>query len=147
MVGDGPLLARVRATLAEGGVAELCWLPGERTDIPAIMRGLHAFVLPSRGEGISNTILEAMASGLPVVATDVGGNAELVSHGRTGEIVPAADPSALATSLLRLADNPALAQTMGQAGRAEAERHFSLAAMVSGYQGLYDQQLRTARAQ
>jgi glycosyltransferase involved in cell wall biosynthesis len=87
MIGDGPLRARAQAMLAEAGVAGLAWLPGQRDDIPEILRGLDCFVLPSLAEGISNTILEAMASGLPVIATDVGGNAELIEAGRSGELV------------------------------------------------------------
>ena len=82
MVGDGPLRERARAMLEEAGLAALAWLPGERRDVPELMRALDCFVLPSLAEGISNTILEAMASGLPVLATDVGGN------GRTGAAWP-----------------------------------------------------------
>lgn len=142
MVGDGPLRAQSLAILGAAGVSELAWLPGERHDVAEIMRGLNCFVLPSLAEGVSNTILEAMASGLPVIATGVGGNAELVAHGLTGEIVPAADPHALARSLVRFAGDPALALTMGRAGRAAVEGRFGLPAMVSAYQSLYDRQLR-----
>jgi glycosyltransferase involved in cell wall biosynthesis len=95
-------------------------------------------VLPSLAEGISNTILEAMASGLPVLATSVGGNPELVAPGRTGELVPVDDVEAMAQALLQLAADPARARTMGRAGRAEVERRFSLEAMVAAYQALYD---------
>lgn len=138
MVGDGQLRARSQAILDEAGVAGLCWLPGERSDVAEVMQGLSCFVLPSLAEGISNTILEAMASGLPVIATDVGGNPELVTSGVTGEIVPAARPDLLAAALLRMADDPARAAAMGQAGRAEVERRFSLQAMVDAYLSLYD---------
>jgi sugar transferase (PEP-CTERM/EpsH1 system associated) len=141
MVGEGPLRAQAQALLDEGGVADLAWLPGERTDVSAVMQGLHCFVLPSLAEGISNTILEAMASELPVVATNVGGNAELVRHGHTGEIVPSGDPEALAGSLLHLAMDPALAQRMGRAARDDAEQRLSLQTMVAAYQRLYDQLL------
>ncbi|HET7159003.1 MAG TPA: TIGR03088 family PEP-CTERM/XrtA system glycosyltransferase, partial [Burkholderiales bacterium] len=81
MVGDGPLREEVAAMLEHANVAKLTWLAGARDDVPALMRGLDLFVLPSLGEGVSNTILEAMASGLPVVATAVGGNCELVQEG------------------------------------------------------------------
>ena len=141
MVGDGPLRAQAQAILDEGGAGALAWLPGERGDVPDVMRGLDCFVLPSLAEGISNTILEAMASGLPVVATAVGGNADLVVDGRNGEIVPASDVQALAASLVRLASNPAQALAMGREGRAIAERRFSMQAMVATYQGLYDRLL------
>lgn len=139
MVGDGPLREKALALLGEAGVADLAWLPGERTDVPAVMRGLHCFALPSLAEGISNTILEAMASGLPVVATDVGGNADLVAAGTTGEIVPSADPESLAGALVRLAADPGAAAAMGRAGRQRVEARFSMQAMVAAYQGIYDQ--------
>ena len=146
MVGEGPLRAQVHAVLEAAGVAELAWLPGERSDVPAVMRGLHAFALPSLAEGISNTILEAMASGLPVVATAVGGNADLVAQGQTGEIVPAADPAAMALRLVELASDPERARRMGLAGRKRVQATFSMQAMVATYQSVYDRQLRRARS-
>ncbi len=144
MVGEGPLRAAAQQVLDEAGVASLAWLPGERSDVSDVMRGLSCFALPSLAEGISNTILEAMAAGLPVVATAVGGNAELVDHGRTGEIVPAGDADALANALVRMAADPGRASDMGRAGRADVERRFSLQAMVASYQRLYDEQLAAA---
>jgi len=145
MVGDGPLRAQAQGVLEAAGVAELAWLPGERNDVPDILRGLHAFALPSLAEGISNTILEAMASALPVVATDVGGNADLVAQAQTGYIVPASDPQAMARRLVELARHPELAQSMGRAGRQRVQDNFSMLAMVSTYQRVYDEQLRRAR--
>ncbi len=141
MVGEGPLRAEAQALLAAAGVADLAWLPGERADVPDVMRGLDCFVLSSLAEGISNTILEAMASGLPVLATRVGGNAELVVDGETGVIVPSSDTEAMAPALVALAGDPGLAKAMGQAGRTRVARQFSLPAMVSAYQGLYDRLL------
>lgn len=141
MVGEGPLRAEAQTVLDAAGVAHLAWLPGGRADVPDVMRGLDCFVLPSLAEGISNTILEAMASGLPVLATDVGGNAELVVQGETGEIVPAADVEAMAHGLLRMMEDAARAAGMGRAGRVLVERRFSLPAMVTAYQGLYDRLL------
>ncbi|SEL43664.1 sugar transferase, PEP-CTERM/EpsH1 system associated [Roseateles sp. YR242] len=138
LVGDGPLRAHCQALLDEAGMSDLAWLPGERSDVPAVMRGLHVFALPSLAEGISNTILEAMASGLPVVATEVGGNGDLVTPQISGLLVAAADPQPMATALLRLARNPAQALAMGEAGRQRVERDFSMRAMVARYQGLYD---------
>jgi len=141
MIGDGPLRARVQALLAEAGVAGLAWLPGQRDDIPEILRGLDCFVLPSLAEGISNTILEAMASGLPVIATNVGGNAELIEAGRSGELVGVSDAAAMAQKIARYANDPQQARAAGVAGRARVEQHFSLQAMSGNYQGLYDQLL------
>ena len=144
LVGEGPLRGSSQAILSEAGMADLAWLPGERDDVPEVMRGLNCFVLPSLAEGVSNTILEAMATGLPVIATGVGGNAELVEHGRTGEIVPAADPDAMAGAIVEMASSPIRSAAMGREGRAEVERRFSLQAMVSAYQALYDRQLAAA---
>ena len=144
MVGEGPLRAQAQAVLDAAGVSSLAWLPGERNDVAGIMRGLHAFALPSLAEGISNTILEAMASALPVVATDVGGNADLVQRGQTGEITAAADPLAMAQRLVQLATEPQRASTMGAAGRQRVEAAFSMQAMVANYQSVYDKQLRHA---
>jgi sugar transferase (PEP-CTERM/EpsH1 system associated) len=137
MVGEGPLRAESQAILNHAGVGHLAWLPGERADVPDVMRGLDCFVLSSRAEGISNTILEAMATGLPVLATAVGGNAELVLPSKTGDIVPADDPEALAAALLRMAEDPARAAALGRAGRERVEQRFSLPAMVGEYRGLY----------
>ena len=141
MVGDGPLRHESLAILEAAGLAQLAWLPGERSDMPDIMRGLDCFVLPSLGEGISNTILEAMASGLPIIATHVGGNPELVQEGRTGKLVPAADPDALAQAIIDLALSPEIARAMGSAGRKRIEAQFSMKAMVGSYQQIYDRLL------
>jgi sugar transferase (PEP-CTERM/EpsH1 system associated) len=141
MIGDGPLRRETQAVLAAGGVDALAWLPGERTDVPDVMRGLDCFVLPSIAEGISNTILEAMASGLPVLATAVGGNGELVEDGQTGALVPAGDIEAMAAGIVRMASDPAHAAVLGRAGRARAEARFSLPAMVGAYQALYERLL------
>lgn len=141
LVGDGPLRAAVQALLEGAGAADAAWVPGERSDVPDVMRGLDCFVLPSLAEGISNTILEAMASGLPVLATDVGGNAELVTDGETGRVVPSGDAQSMADALLALWRQRQAAAAMGRAGRADVERRFSMTAMVAAYQGLYDQQL------
>ena len=146
MVGEGPLRAHSLSILEAAGIAHLAWLPGERSDVASVMRGLHAFALPSLAEGISNTILEAMASGLPVIATAVGGNADLVVHGQTGYIVPSADPQAMAHSLIALASNPTQTRSLGAAGRHRVQANFSLRSMVLTYQSVYDQQLKLNRA-
>lgn len=139
LIGDGPLRAECQKLIDQAGISELAWLPGERSDVPEVMRGLDCFVLPSLAEGISNTILEAMASGLPVIATNVGGNADLVVNGSTGEIIPANDPEAMARKIIELATAKQRAIDMGQAGRTIVEKRFSINAMVGAYQGVYDQ--------
>jgi sugar transferase (PEP-CTERM/EpsH1 system associated) len=143
IVGDGPERPAIERALAEQGVADLAWLPGSRSDIPELMGAMDCFVLPSLGEGISNTILEAMACGLPVVATRVGGNAELVSEGVTGELVEPQSAAALADAMVRLADDRPLALRYGEAGRARAVREFSVNAMVDSYARLYKELLGT----
>jgi sugar transferase (PEP-CTERM/EpsH1 system associated) len=143
MIGNGPLRAQAQALLEQAGVAELAWLPGERDDVAEILRGLDCFVLPSLAEGVSNTILEAMASALPVIATDVGGNGELVESGRTGQLVEPADIDAMAQKIAAYAIDPRRARVAGAAGRAVVERRFSLEAMTQGYQDLYDRLLKS----
>jgi sugar transferase (PEP-CTERM/EpsH1 system associated) len=144
IVGDGPLRDEVLRVLAEADATPYAWLGGERHDVADVMRGLDCFVLPSLAEGISNTLLEAMASGLPVIATRVGGNAELMEEGLTGRLVPRADPEALATEILRYFDDPLLARRHGGAGRSLVEKRFSLDLMVRRYDELYASVLRGA---
>jgi glycosyltransferase involved in cell wall biosynthesis len=135
-------MRRLSAAAAES----LAWLPGERHDVPELMRAFDVFALPSLGEGISNTVLEAMASGLPVVATQVGGNPELVEEGKTGTLVPPGDARALAAAARAYAEDPARASAHGAAGRRQAEAKFSIASMVAAYLGVYDAVLaRNAR--
>ncbi len=136
-VGDGALRAQTEAILADAGVRDLAWFAGERSDVVALMQSFDAFALPSLGEGVSNTILEAMATGIPVVATRVGANADLVDDGVSGAIVPAADSDALAQALVRYYADPPLARRHGRAGRQIAEQRFSLARMVERYDALY----------
>jgi sugar transferase (PEP-CTERM/EpsH1 system associated) len=142
VAGDGPQRAEVEAEIAAAGIGNITWLAGERSDVPEVMRALDVFALPSRAEGISNTILEAMASGLPVVATEVGGNAELVAAGETGLLVPPEDPARMAEALLRYTSHGALRQNHGAAGRKRVEQHFSVDNMVARYTSLYEQLLQ-----
>jgi sugar transferase (PEP-CTERM/EpsH1 system associated) len=144
MIGDGELRARALARLEEAGVAAAAWLPGSRDDIPTVMRSLHIFVLSSLREGISNTILEAMASGLPVIASETGGNVELIVPGETGALVPAGDAAALATAIGAYAGDPDLRRRHGNAARARAVEQFSITAMLARYRALYDRILATA---
>ncbi len=138
LIGAGPLRAEAEAQLAAQGLAHTAWLPGARSDTPAILAALDLFVLPSLAEGISNTVLEAMASGLPVVATDVGGNRELVTPGKTGTLVPRADPEALAHAVAAYLADDLLRARQGAAARERAVRDFSLDTMVAGYRDIYE---------
>jgi sugar transferase (PEP-CTERM/EpsH1 system associated) len=146
IIGDGPLRAEARQLLRMAGAETLAWLPGERQDCSDLMRALDIFVLPSLREGLSNTILEAMASGLPVVATRVGGNVELVQEGYTGRLVPSADPVAMAEAIRAYSYNRGLALRHGQAGRQRVESQFSMAAMVQSYLAVYDAVLQQTRS-
>jgi sugar transferase (PEP-CTERM/EpsH1 system associated) len=139
MVGSGPLRDEVAELLKSAGVSNLVWLPGSRDDTPELLRGFDIFVLPSLAEGISNTILEAMASGLPVVATDVGGNRELVVESETGFLVPRSNPKALADAIRVYASDAKLRHLHGSAGRQRACNEFSLDGMVTEYERVYDE--------
>lgn len=141
IVGEGGSRVECLDLLHAAGAGHLAWLPGERADVAEIMRALDVFVLPSLGEGISNTILEAMASGLPVIATRVGGNPELVEHDRTGKLVPAGDPIALAQALYSYTQDSGRVKAHGQAARAIIESRFGMEAMVENYLSVYDRVL------
>jgi len=145
IVGDGALRAECERIVDDAGMRELAWFAGERNDIAQVMRGLDCFVLPSLGEGISNTILEAMASALPVIATRVGGNPELIDEGVTGKTVIAGDPLALSRAILNYFEDGALARRHGIAARLRIERAFSLSHMVESYHQLYSAELRASR--
>ena len=138
VVGDGPLLAELRELAATLGIAGETWMPGAVNDIPEVLRSFDLFALPSRNEGISNTILEALASGLPVVAMNVGGNPELVEDGVTGRLVPAGDLKALAGAIREVAEDADLRRRRSAAARRAATERFGLATMVARYQALYD---------
>jgi len=140
-IGDGALREALQAQIAQAGIGQLCWLAGSRDDVPALLRGLDLFALPSLNEGISNTILEAMATALPVVATRVGGNLELVREGRTGRLFPASDATAVADALVAYAAEPELARRHGAAARAVVEAEFALTRMVDEYAAVYEQVL------
>jgi len=138
MIGDGSLRPQVQRLLEEAGLSELSWLPGARDDVPQLMRRMNLFVLPSLAEGISNTILEAMASGLPVVATEVGGNGELVAGGETGVLVERSNERALARAIEDYAVDEAMREEHGALARERAVREFSIDAMVGRYADIYE---------
>lgn len=137
MVGDGPLLQAAETRLAEAGLSQYAWLPGRRDDVPAVLSALDVFVLPSLAEGISNSVLEALASGLPVVAAEVGGNAELVTSGETGVLVREPNGPALADALAALLSDESVRAAAATAARESAFRNFDIARMVDRYGRLY----------
>jgi sugar transferase (PEP-CTERM/EpsH1 system associated) len=132
VVGDGPEHRRL------GGLAgERVHFLGNRLDVPEILRSLNVFVLPCLNEGISNTILEAMATGLPVAATSAGGNKELVEENVNGMVFRPGDVRALAGILDRYSAHPAVAKAHGSAGRSKAYNFFSISKMVNSYESVY----------
>ncbi|TAK91044.1 MAG: TIGR03088 family PEP-CTERM/XrtA system glycosyltransferase [Burkholderiaceae bacterium] len=141
LVGDGAQRTTVKQFLHAAGLLDRVWFAGNRDDIPALMRCMDVFVLPSLAEGISNTILEAMASGLPVIATEVGGNTELLTAD-SGSLVPLRHTLQLAQTLYRYASDAALRTHQGQAARAHALAQFSLDAMAESYAALYRQGIK-----
>lgn len=144
LVGDGPMRGAIEEDVARRGLERNVWLAGEQSDVAELMRGFDGFVLPSLGEGISNTILEAMATRLPIVATRVGGNGELVESGMTGLLVPPGDSPALAAAMLRYFVDRAMARRHAKAARRVAETRFSLGRMVADYCDLYQSALARA---
>jgi sugar transferase (PEP-CTERM/EpsH1 system associated) len=144
LIGDGPVRESIKQFIERNGLGERIWLAGERADVADVMQGLDCFALPSLGEGISNTILEAMATRLPIVSTRVGGNGELIESGMTGLLVPPGDTDALAEALLRYFRDRAMARRHARAARRVAESRFSLARMVADYCGLYENALAEA---
>jgi sugar transferase (PEP-CTERM/EpsH1 system associated) len=144
LAGDGPERDALTALVAKTGLGERIRLVGERGDVPALLGALDLFVLPSIAEGMSNVILEAMASGVPVVATAVGGNAELVQDGITGRLVPARVPARLAAAIGTYLAEPHLRRLHGKAARERALADFSLERMVGSYRALYRSLLEEA---
>lgn len=138
IVGDGPLRERLVGAARAAGVDELVWMPGARNDVAELMRGFSLFALSSIAEGTPVTLLEAMACGLPVVASRVGGIPDLVVDGATGLLAPPSNPAALAAAIGAYLDDPARLRAHGAAARERIERHYSVAAMVGAYMALYD---------
>ena len=142
IVGDGETRQECLDLLQQAGADDLAWLPGEHKDIPELMCAMDLFVLPSLGEGISNTILEAMSTGLPVIATKVGGNLELVHEGLTGNLIEPGKPEALAEAIINYYENPTLIERHGHAARKRILTDFSMDAMMMGYLSVYDRLLQ-----
>lgn len=145
IVGDGPLRASLEAEAAALGLANRTVFAGGRNDVPAWLRAMDLFVLPSLAEGISNTLLEAMSTGLPSIASNVGGNADLSVDGRTGRIVAPGDSEAIGAAIVEYVGAPELLVNHGRAARERVLQNFGIAAMVEGYASLYDRLLNGAR--
>jgi sugar transferase (PEP-CTERM/EpsH1 system associated) len=147
LVGDGPLMDAAARLAQDLGVADRVRLAGRRRDIPPILKLLDVFALSSITEGTSISLLEAMAAGVPVVATAVGGNPALVTHGVTGLLCPSRDPEALAARILEVLRDPARSGALAAAGKARVADAFSVERAAAAYAGLYEDLLvRKGRA-
>ncbi|TMA22786.1 MAG: glycosyltransferase family 4 protein [Deltaproteobacteria bacterium] len=135
--GEGPEREALEKRIAELGLEKTVHLLGHRLDIPAILARSRAACLCSSAEGLSNALMEAMASSLPIVATSVGGNPELVRPGENGLLVPFGDARALSTALVQLLSDPAAAAEMGRRGRLRIESELTLEKMAEGHGALY----------
>ena len=128
----------VRTAIHNLGIQDRVHFMGRRTDVCSVLKSCNVFCLPSRSEGMSNALLEAMACSLPCVATNVGGNSEVIVEGQTGFLVPSEDPNALANQLVVLLGDLALAHRMGKAGRRIVEARFTVRHMVNRLADLYE---------
>jgi glycosyltransferase involved in cell wall biosynthesis len=137
VVGDGPLRDELPALARRLGIADQMHMLGDRSDVADVLAALDVFVLPSRTEGMSNALLEAMATALPVVATAVGGNPEVVAAETTGVLVPPDDSTAMAEAVMRLLAAPDVAARLGVAARAHVEERYGARAMVRRLETVY----------
>jgi sugar transferase (PEP-CTERM/EpsH1 system associated) len=139
IVGDGPLRPLLTQLIEQLALQDIAWLAGDRQDVPRLLQAMDVFVLPSLGEGISNTVLEAMASGLPVIATAVGGNVELVQDGYNGSLVPAGDHLALSKALAALLHDDSERVRRGANARQRVCERFDWDRTVASYLCVYDE--------
>jgi glycosyltransferase involved in cell wall biosynthesis len=137
IVGDGPRKRDLQDLVVARGLGRHVEFLGHRDDVPSLLASADAFVLPSRSEAFPNSVIEAMAAGLPVIASAVGGLLDLIDEGRTGVLVPPSDPAALTSALHLLIDNPACAASMGRAARTDIRQRYSFDRMVSAFERLY----------
>ena len=144
VAGGGPKEAELRAMALDAGLGERFRFLGYRDNVPSLMAAFDVFVLPSLWEGLPNVVLEAMAAGCPVVATDVGGAGELIAHRESGWLVPARDPQAIADAVLGLLRDPGLAGRLSAAGRVTA-CGYTVERMVERTQRVYDEVLSVRR--
>lgn len=144
-VGDGPEREFLAQAAGRRGLTDAVHLVGHRHDVPDWLAMMDVFVQPSRAEGTSNAVLEAMAAGLPVVATRVGGNPEIVVEGVTGRLVSVDDAAAVAEAILFYCENPAVRAEHGAAGRQRADACYPVSAMVAGHLAVYREALARHR--
>jgi sugar transferase (PEP-CTERM/EpsH1 system associated) len=146
VIGDGPERAVLETLASRLGVADRIYWAGHRRDVPNLLPAFDLFVQPSLHEGLPNAILEAMAVGLPVIATAVGGTPEIVIDGVTGVLIPPRDSSALAGAMAMLLSDQNLRHGMGRAGRERVANHFAVRHMIEQTEQLYEQLLLERKA-
>ncbi len=137
VAGDGPLRGALEERRARLALQADVAFPGYRTDVPRLLGGADLLVMSSKSEGLSIALVEAIARGVPIVATAVGGNAEVVGDGENGLLVPSGNPPALAAAITRLAEDEALRARFAAAARERFARRFRIGAMIDAYQELY----------
>jgi glycosyltransferase involved in cell wall biosynthesis len=137
LVGDGPLRDEISALATEHGIADKIVITGIRPDVPRILAAADLFVLSSIWEGMPLSLLEAMAAGCPAVATDVGGVAEVLDHGRLGLMLPPGDPAALARAITECLDQPEQTQQRAAAAQLYAEQHYGMETMIRKWEAVY----------
>ena len=145
IVGDGPLREKLQAQAHSLGVADSVRFVGTVADVRPSLAAMDVFVLPSHAEGMSNALMEAMAAARPVVATAVGGNTEVVVDGKTGVLIPPADPAAIADAIAALLRDPDRAAGLGAAAREFVTRRFGARARVAELEHLYEERLALRR--
>jgi len=139
IVGDGPDREALEDYARKAVLGDRVWFLGNRDDVPRLFGAIDVLLLPSEFEGMSNAVMEAMAAGLPVVATNIPGNDELVVDGETGYLVPVGDVKTACMCLNRLLEDGVMRDQFGRAGRERIERLFSLEKMVDAHVKLYQE--------
>ena len=137
LIGDGELRDTLQQCAKAESVTDSVHFLGDRDDVRDLLQGLDLFVLSSVTEGYSMVLLEASAAALPIIATDVGGNSEIIRDGHTGRLVPPSNADLLAAAMITLLQQPRVAQSLGRSAREWVERHGSLEAMASRYALVY----------
>ena len=145
IVGEGKARTELEAQARTLGIADAVLFVGTRRDIPAVLAALDVFVLPSRFEGLSLALLEAMAAGCPVVATAVSGSVEVVHDGETGLLVPPGDAKALAEAVYRLLTNSELARRVALAGKELVLKHYTIEPIAGRYEEIYAAEMEKAQ--
>lgn len=146
LVGDGAIRAEIEAMVRQHGLEREVRMLGERADVARLLAASDFHALASHSEGMSLTLLEAMAAGRPSVATAVGGNPEVITDGQTGLLVPPGDVHALAVAMASLIQDPFTAEEMGRKARVRFQERFTLSAMIRSYEAVYDETLAARRS-